>query len=355
MSVEAGFNPVHSHLTATNEVKTNLPFGLTFTTDELNRDLLAGLTVAAISLPEAMAYALIAGVDPRYGLYSAIVVTSVAAIFGASSQLINGPTSAISLVVFGALSIFDPEQKVETAEAMFLLGAMIGSIQIIVSVFKLGDLTRYISESVILGFMAAAATLLAIGQFGNALGIHSHGTGGQHVLYRLWLTLAKGDPYNFKALGVTLITLGLAFGLRELVRRYRLPHFDMLVALITVALVTYYLGWTSPGLFGKTAIPVSERVPATLPTFHIPAIKLVWIRELGVQSLAIAGLGLIEAMAVAKSIANQTGQIVDFNQQCLAEGLSNLAGFFFAVYQDRARSRVPRSIIRPEQRLASPA
>src|SRR5271168_3653755 len=115
MSIGPGVQPVRPHLSATKEETINLPFGLTYTTDGLKRDVLAGLTVAAISLPEAMAYALIAGVDPRYGLYSAIVVTAVAAIFGSSSQLINGPTSAISLVVFGALSIFDPEQKVEAA------------------------------------------------------------------------------------------------------------------------------------------------------------------------------------------------------------------------------------------------
>src|SRR5580698_4877927 len=95
----------------------NLPFGLTYSSLELRRDLLAALTVAAISLPQAMAYALLAGVDPRFGLYSAIIVTAVASIFGSSSHLINGPTSAISLVVFGALSFFDPEQKVEAAEA----------------------------------------------------------------------------------------------------------------------------------------------------------------------------------------------------------------------------------------------
>ena len=85
-----------------------LPFGLSYSSDDLKRDLIAGLTVAAISSPQAMAYALLAGVDPRYGLYSAIVVTAVASgIFGSSSHLINGPTSAISLVVFGALSFFE--------------------------------------------------------------------------------------------------------------------------------------------------------------------------------------------------------------------------------------------------------
>ena len=85
-----------------------------------------------------MAYALLAGVDPRFGLYSAIVITAVAAIFGSSSHLINGPTSAISLVVFGALAFFDPDQRIEAAEAMFLLAVMVGTVQILIAVFKLG-------------------------------------------------------------------------------------------------------------------------------------------------------------------------------------------------------------------------
>ena len=81
------------------------------------KDLLAGVTVAAISLPQAMAYALIAGVDPRFGLYSAIVVTTIASIFGSSSHLINGPTNAISLVVFSSLAFLDPDARFDVAQA----------------------------------------------------------------------------------------------------------------------------------------------------------------------------------------------------------------------------------------------
>src|SRR5271166_6700882 len=183
------------------------------------QDVIAALTVAAISLPQGMAYALLAGVDPRFGLYSAIVVTGVASIFGSSSHLINGPTSAISLVVFSALSIFDPDQRVEAAEAMFLLGAMVGSIQIFIAVFRLGDLTRYISESVILGFMSAAALLLAIGQVSNALGVKDKGTGAQHIFYRLWLTLTASDPINVKAVVTAVATLAFAILFRSLIRR----------------------------------------------------------------------------------------------------------------------------------------
>lgn len=295
----------------------------------LRRDFIAGLTVAAISLPQGMAYALLAGVDPRYGLYSAILVTAVASVFGSSSHLINGPTSAISLVVFSALSIFDPDQRVEAAEAMFLLGVMVGSVQIFISVFRLGDLTRYISESVILGFMSAAAALLAIGQISNALGLRDKGTGSQHILYRLWLTLTAGDPINIKAVTVALATLALAVLLRRLVRRYALPQFDMLAVLIMVGLGAYLAGWTISGPGGKTAISVAGAVPSSLPSLHIPQVKLSWAFDLASDSVAIACLGLLEALAIAKSIANKTRQQLDFNQQILAEGLANLAGGFF--------------------------
>lgn len=329
MSPNAGLKLVRPRSASASEGAIHLPFGLNYTREELTQDVLAGLTVAAISLPQAMAYALLAGVDPRYGLYSAIVVTAVASIFGSSSHLINGPTSAISLVVFSSLAFFDPEQKVEAAEAMFMLGAMVGAIQIFIAVFRLGDLTRYISESVILGFMSAASVLLAIGQIGNALGVRDKGTGSQQVLYRLWLTLAHGDRYNFKALGITIATLALALLFRKLVKRYRLPQFDLLAALVLVAVAAYLFGWTQAGAGGKTVVAVAGTVPASLPTFHVPAVKLSWAKDLASDGLAIAFLGLLEALSIAKAIGNQSGQKFDFNRQCLAEGLANLTGGFF--------------------------
>ena len=237
---------------------------ISYTADDLRRDAVAGLTVAAISLPQGMAYALLAGVDPRYGLYSAIVVTFIASIFGSSSHLINGPTSAISLVVFTALSHFDPDQHVEAAEAMFFLAALVGAIQILISVFRLGDLTRYISESVILGFMAAASLVLAIGQISNALGVRNKGTGDQHIIYRLWLTLTEGESTNLKAVAVSIATLVLALALRRLVQRYKLPQFDMFASLVIVATAAFLLEWTIPGADGKAVLRVAGTVPNSL-------------------------------------------------------------------------------------------
>jgi SulP family sulfate permease len=297
--------------------------------DELRRDGLAGITVAAISLPQAMAYALIAGVDPRYGLYSAIVVTAIASVFGSSSHLINGPTNAISLVVFSALAFFDPEARPEATEAMFLLGIMAGSLQILIAVFRLGDLTRYISESVVLGFMAGAGLLVALGQVGNVVGMPDRGGGHKLVIHRLYLTLTAGGPVNVRSLAVASGTVVLVVLLRKVVRKHRLPQLDMFVALVVAATAASALGWSVPTPGHEARVSVVGSVPSGLPWPHIPEIKFGWVREMSGSALAIALLGLLEAMAIAKSIAYHSGQTIDFNRQCLAEGLANLGGGFF--------------------------
>lgn len=293
------------------------------------RDLVAGLTVAAVSLPQAMAYALIAGVDPKFGVYSAIVVTAVASIFGSSSHLINGPTSAISLLVFSSLAFLDPENRTAVFEALFVLGVLVGVFQILIAVFKLGDLTRYISESVIIGFMAAAAFLLAIGQLGNALGVHDKGNGHMQVLHRAWLTLFHGDAVNYRALSISVAAIALAVALRKLVRRFNWPQIDLLAVLVITALVAYAAGWSVPGRNGRTAVSIAGKIPASLPALHIPEVHTSQLGDLSQGALAIAFIGLIEALSIAKAIAHQTEQKIDYNRQILAEGLANLTGGFF--------------------------
>jgi SulP family sulfate permease len=293
------------------------------------RDLLAGATVAAISLPQAMAYALIAGVDPRFGLYSAIVITLVASIFGSSRHLINGPTNAISLVVFSALAFIDQTDRFSVYQALFLLAIMIGVVQILIAVFRLGDLTRYISESVVIGFMAGAGFLIALGQVANFMGIKDRGDGHQHVLLRFWMTLTQAGAPNWYSFGIGAGTVVLVILLRMAARRYRLPQIDMLVALLIAAGVAARFGWSIPNAAGKTLISVVGNVPASLPTLHLPQIQLSWVRQMAGSSLAIAFLGLVEALAIAKSIAADTRQKLDYNRQCMAEGIANLVGGFF--------------------------
>jgi SulP family sulfate permease len=287
------------------------------------RDLVAGLTVAAIAVPQAMAYAMIAGIDPQYGLYSAIVVTAVASIFGSSQHLMNGPTNAISLVVFSALA-FIADKPDEAVQATFVLAIMAGVIQVLIAVFRLGDLTRYISESVVIGFMAGAGTLIALTQIGKLLGLKEQGTGDQHILWRLWLTLTKGGAVNPRALAVGVGTAALVLIMRKITRRYRLPRIDMLLALIIAAAVSMWLGWS------KTHVAMVNEVIAKPPLPHVPPLyRWDWMQKMTGSALAVAFLGLLEALSVAKAIAQQTRQRLDYNRQCLAEGLANVCGGFF--------------------------
>ena len=292
-------------------------------------DLIAGLTVAAVALPQGIAYALIAGVDPKYGVYSAIVVTAIASVFGSSAHLVNGPTSAISLLVFSSLAFIDPENRTALFEALFMLSVLVGVIQILIAVLKLGDLTRYISESVIIGFMFAAAFLLAIGQIGNAIGVKDKGNGTMQVLHRLYLTLFHGDRINLRAVLLSVVAIVVAVGLRRLVTRFGWPQIDLLSVLIVAGLIAYLAGWSIPGRDGRSAVSVAAKVPQSLPTPHVPVLDVGSLGQLSQGALAIAFIGLIEALSIAKAIAHQSHQKIDYNRQILAEGLANLTGGFF--------------------------
>jgi SulP family sulfate permease len=295
----------------------------------LRKDLLAGVTVAAISLPQAMAYALIAGVDPRFGLYSAIVVTAIASIFGSSSHLINGPTNAISLVVFSALAFLDPDARSDAYQATFLLAIMAGSLQIFISVTRLGDLSRYISDSVVIGFMAGAGLLIALGQVGNLVGLANRGTGHQLVVHRVWLTLTGPGHVDVRSVVVSAGAVAMAMAARRFIEKHDLPRMDMLFSLLAVSLAAAAAGWTRPAPDGPALVEVLGRVPAAVPSFHVPEVKLEWVSDMAGSAAAIAVLGLLEALAISKSIAAETRQKLDYNRQCLAEGLANLGGGFF--------------------------
>src|SRR6185369_5414288 len=174
-------------------------------------DLMAGLTVAAVAVPQAMAYAQIAGLPPQYGLYTAIVMTAVGALLDSSKQLINGPTNAISIAVFSAVVTFTNDA--ERIPAVILLALMIGIVQTGIALLRLGDLTRYVSHAVIVGFTLGAAVLLVLDQLKNLFGLPTVGTGEDHFLVRFWMALANIGQTNQAALAVGLATIGVALGL----------------------------------------------------------------------------------------------------------------------------------------------
>src|SRR4029079_2819900 len=125
-----------------------------YTLRDLTGDTMAGLTVAAVAVPQAMAYAQIAGLPVQYGLYTAIVMTAVGALLDSSKQLINGPTNAISIAMLSALAMVPGSQRIAAA---ILMATLIGMFQTGITLFRLGDLSRFISHAVIVGFTAGAS------------------------------------------------------------------------------------------------------------------------------------------------------------------------------------------------------
>jgi len=285
-------------------------------------DLLAGITVAAVAVPQAMAYALAAGLPAEYGLYTAIVMTAVGALFDSSRQLINGPTNAISIAVLSVISIVPSVD--EKVQAAVLLAFMVGIVQLVITSMRLGDLTRYISHSVIVGFTLGASALLVLDQMKNLLGLASMGGVHDPFFYRFWLTMTQGGDVNTATLSIGLATIATVIALRWLKNRLGLRLLpELLLTVLAMAAMVAWLGLEARG------VRVVGEIPARLPTPRLPAFDYDLLSKLSGGALAIAILGLLEAIAMAKAIAAQTRQKLDMNQQCLSEGLANFTGSFF--------------------------
>ncbi|OAI53244.1 hypothetical protein AYO44_04225 [Planctomycetaceae bacterium SCGC AG-212-F19] len=298
----------------------------TYTPASFRSDLLAGLTVAAVAVPQAMAYAMVAGLDPKYGLYTAIVMTAVGALLDSSRQLINGPTNAIAIALFSALGTVPEGQR---EHAAILLALLVGLVQTGITLLRLGDLTRYISHSVIVGFTAGAALLLVLDQWKNLFGIPAQGEIHDHFLKRFVLTVfAAGTAKPWPTI-IGLGTIAFVLGLRWLKGRVRSIALvpELLLAVLLAAGFVWLLGLETVG-----RNMVIGEIPCELPGFAPPAVHLSQVRQLANSALAIGILGLLEAIAMAKAIAAQTGQKLDINQQCLSEGLANLTGSFFQCF-----------------------
>src|SRR5437773_8278713 len=288
-----------------------------------SRDLMAGLTVATVAVPQAMAYATLAGVPPQYGLYTAIVMTAVGALLDSSRQLINGPTNAISIALLSGLAVIPEDERVSAA---VLLAFLVGATQLGIALLHLGDLTRYISSSVIIGFTVGASTLLVLDQMKNFFGWQARGGPEDHFLKRFWLSLMAGGGIHWPTFLIGVATIAVVLAVRQFntfcrKRGSRFPIPQHLVAVIIMATLVW--------AFGLQRVKIVGPIPAALPSFQPPDLKWEQIRLMAGSTFAIAVLGLLEAVAMAKAIASRTGQKLDINQQCLSEGAANMACSFF--------------------------
>ncbi len=286
----------------------------------LAHDAAAGLTVAAVAVPQAMAYAQIAGIPPQYGLYTAIVMTAVGALFDSSKQLINGPTNAISIATLSALVAFSDAERVPAA---ILLTLLVGGVQLGITLLRLGDLTRYISHAVIVGFTVGASVLLVLDQLKNLCGLPALGGADDHFLKRFWLTMSQAGQANHAALAIGLGSIVVALALRWIGRLIRVRVPDLLLTVIVMAAVVAH--WQ----LDQAGVKLVGEIPRSLPSFELPQVRWDWVHSLASSSLAIAVLGLLEAISMAKAIASRTRQKLDINQQCLSEAVANATGSLF--------------------------
>jgi SulP family sulfate permease len=188
---------------------------------------------------------------------------------------------------------------------------------------RLGDLTRYVSHAVIVGFTLGAAVLLVLDQLKNLLGLPAGGSGEDHFLKRVWVTISHIGDTNAPSLLIGLTTVAIALFLRWLNTRLRIRIPDLLLAIICAAVIVWQLGLDHQG------VKIVGAIPAKLPGFQLPEFNWQRANNLATSGLAIALLGLLEAIAMAKAIAAHTRQKIDINQQCLSEGVANLTGSFF--------------------------
>jgi len=193
--------------------------------DSLRADLIAGLTGAIIVLPQGVAFAVIAGLPPEYGLYTAMVPAVIAALFGSSWHLVSGPTTAISIVVFGALSVMAEPGTAHYIELALTLTFLTGLFQLAMGVARLGAVVNFISHTVVVGFTAGAAILIASSQIKNFFGVDlPRGAGFAETIWTFAHRLQEINPYVLAVAMVTLLT-GI------LIRRYapRVPYMLSLI------------------------------------------------------------------------------------------------------------------------------
>lgn len=284
----------------------------------LGRDLVAGTTVGLVSLPQAMAFALVAGVPPEVALYTMIVPGLVAGVLRDSPHLASGATNTAALLVGGVLATSPLAKQAGLFPVLSTLCLLVGVTKTGVGLAGLGRLSRYVSPAVVRGFTLGAAALLVIGQLPAALGIRLHASGRALVdLAQLAGRLPELDP-RAAALGAGTVA-GIA-----LLRRVapRIP--GTLLALVAGAAACRALGWdgsTGPALLGE--------IPRGLPRPSLPVLDPALLRGLLLPGLAIALVGMVEVVSIGKSIEAATGRKLRADRELRAQGFANLASACF--------------------------
>jgi SulP family sulfate permease len=286
----------------------------------LRSDFLAGLTNAFIVLPQGVAFAMIAGLPPVYGLYTAMITPVVAALFGSSHHLVSGPTTALSIAVFSAISPLAQPGNDSFIALTLTLTFIAGLFQFAMGLARLGALVNFVSHSVVMGFTAGAAVLIATSQLKYAVGIDI--PPGSSFLSGWQYLAAHASHIDGKTLLLGTFTVAAAVAIRRFLPK--MPH--LLASMILAGVVAFLLrgqGWE---------IPTLGSIRITPPPLSLPDLSLNSLRTLAPGALAVALLGLIEAVAIARGIAARSHQRINGSQEFIGQGLSNMVGGMFSCY-----------------------
>ncbi|MGI9571544.1 MAG: SulP family inorganic anion transporter, partial [Desulfobulbia bacterium] len=283
-------------------------------------DSIAGITVAVVLIPQAMAYAMLAGMPAVYGLYAAAVTPFIAALWGSLRQLATGPIAIMSLLVLTTLSSMAEPGSQEFIELAFLLAMMVGILYFLIGIFKMGIVMAFISHSAVKGFTAAAALIIISTQVPHFLGltVQRH----EYVFHTL-LEIVKGLPtLHFLTTLIGVIAIAIIYGLKK----FR-PNFPgALVALILTTCAAFFLK------LGESGIAIVGKSPSGLPTPLLPPMDFDTISGLIGPAIVIAMVSFAETYSVGKAISSQTKQKVDVDQEFIGQGLANFIGSFFQCY-----------------------
>ena len=283
--------------------------------------MIAGVTVAVLLIPQGMAYALIAGLPPIYGLYAALTPQIIYAFLGTSRQLAVGPVAMDSLLVatgLGALSIIDPNQYIQMA---ILLALIIGAIQFLLGLFKMGFIVTFLSKPVISGFTSAAAIIICLNQLGPILGISISQSNKIHVFTSA--LIQSETPINIHSLGIGIISIILLI----LIKSWS-PKIPSAIIIVVIGIC-----WVTFTHQIQPSVAIVGNIPAGLPNLAFPPLKWEIIKELIPISFTIALVAFMEAISIAKSIQEKHKTYeINPNQELLALGASNMIGSFFQSY-----------------------
>lgn len=288
------------------------------TRQTLGADLLAGFTNAIIVLPQGVAFAMIAGLPPVYGLYTAMISPIIAGLWGSSMYMISGPMTPISLLIFDAIRPLAEPGTADFITLTMTVTLVAGLMQILFSVIKLGGLVNFVSSVVLEGFTAGVGILILVSQLKHVTGIAV--PAGAAIPGTLQIILA-----NLNAVNLWAIALGsLAFLTAMAFKRFLPKWPNLLLAMLITGLLSYWLDGQSHDL------KVVGELPSQLPPWHLPLFDWsVWNR-LAPSALAIAMVGLIQSVAIGKTLAMRAGDKFNSTQEFFGQGLSNMVGSFFS-------------------------